>query len=96
MFDLDGLLLNTEPIYTEVTQSIIGRFGKVYTWDVKSKVIGKIPAEATRTLLEGLGLTEQLTVEEFLNESEQKICKLFPNCPLMPGAEKLIRHFHSL
>ena len=97
IFDLDGLLIDTEPIYTQVTQSIVDRFGKVYTWEIKSKVIGKPPIEASRTMLDGLGIpSDQITAEEFLAECEEKLQKLFPTCPLMPGAELLIRHFHKL
>ena len=97
IFDLDGLLIDTEPIYTQVTQSIIDRFGKEYTWELKSKVIGKPPIEATKTLLEGLGIpSDQMTAEEFLAECEEGLQKLFPTCSLMAGAELLIRHFHKL
>ncbi|KAI6650734.1 hypothetical protein LOD99_7785 [Oopsacas minuta] len=97
IFDLDGLLLETESIYTQVTQSIINRFDKIYTWEVKSKVIGKPPLEATRTLLHELEISsEQLTPEQFLSECEEGFNKLFPTCVLMPGAELLIRHFHKL
>ena len=97
IFDLDGLLVDTEPIYTEVTQSIIERFGKVYTWELKSKVIGKPPLEATKTLLEGLGIPkDQMSPEDFLAECEEGLQKLFPSCKLLPGAEELIQHFHKL
>ena len=97
IFDLDGLLIDTEPIYTKVTQSIIERFGKEYTWELKSKVIGRPPIEATKTLLEGLGIpSDQMSPEEFLAECEEGLQKLFPNCELLPGAEALIRHFNRL
>ena len=41
LFDMDGLLLDTETIYTKVTQSIVGRFGKIFDWSVKGNMIGR-------------------------------------------------------
>ena len=48
IYDLDGLLLDTEPFYTEVTQSIVSRYGRIFDWSIKAQMIGKKAAEAAR------------------------------------------------
>ena len=35
IYDMDGLLLDTEGIYTEVTQDIVSEYGKVFDWSIK-------------------------------------------------------------
>ncbi|XP_058966898.1 pseudouridine-5'-phosphatase [Pocillopora verrucosa] len=93
IFDLDGLMLDTESIYTRVTQEILDPYGKTFDWSVKSKMMGRSPMGAAQVLVEELQLP--LTSEEFVELSKEKLLQLFPSAPLLPGVEKLVRHLHK-
>ncbi len=93
LFDMDGLLLDTEIIYTEVTQSIVGRFGKIFDWSIKGNMIGLPSLSAARYLIAELDLP--ISAATYLQERKQLLQAKFPGCKAMPGAEKLIRHLHS-
>lgn len=93
VFDLDGLLLDTEKIYTVVTQSILDRYGKKFEWSVKSKLMGLPPIESTTVLIESLDLP--MTPQEYLAEAQSKLKERFVEADLMPGAAELIKHLHA-
>ena len=38
LYDMDGLLLDTENFYTDVTQQIVSRYGKNFDWSIKSQM----------------------------------------------------------
>ncbi|KAK8780527.1 hypothetical protein V5799_018134 [Amblyomma americanum] len=85
LFDMDGLLLDTETLYTEATQRVTGRYGKDFTWEVKSAVMGYVGSETARFLIERLQLP--LSVKEFEAELHQIHLELFPTARLMPGEQ---------
>ena len=48
LYDMDGLLLDTEPFYTEVTQAVVGRYGHTFEWSLKSRMMGKKAMDSAR------------------------------------------------
>ncbi|KAG0463155.1 hypothetical protein HPP92_021631 [Vanilla planifolia] len=95
IFDMDGLLLDTEPFYTQVQEKILERFGKTFDWSLKARLMGKRAIESARIFVEECGLTGILTPEGFLEEREGMLQELFPTCELLPGVKRLVNHLHA-
>ena len=92
LFDMDGLLLDTERIYSEVTQTIVSRYGKTYSWALKSKMMGQRQLEAAQLLIKELELHEFLTPEQYLLERNEMQARLFPDARPLPGVVRLVKH----
>jgi pseudouridine 5'-phosphatase len=90
IFDMDGLLLDTEGFYTEVTQIIVGRFGKTFDWSYKQNTIGLGAVALATYITEAMDLP--MTPDEFLEEREPLLRARFVHAPAMPGARELVRH----
>ncbi len=90
VYDVDGLLLDTERFYTEAYQTIAARYGKVFDWTIKSRTIGRRAEDSARLILEHLDLP--LTLPEWLEARRSLLEELFPKCEPMPGAVRLTRH----
>jgi len=95
LFDMDGLLLDTESSYTVAQQKIVGRWGKTFTWDLNAKMMAKKAVEAAQILIDDLDLQDHITAEQFVIEREQLLDELFARAELLPGVKRLIRHLHA-
>ncbi|KAL1816896.1 (DL)-glycerol-3-phosphatase 2-like isoform X2 [Daucus carota subsp. sativus] len=95
IFDMDGLLLDTEKFYNEVQGMVLARYNKTFDWSVRAKMMGMKPIESARVFVEETGISDFLSAEEFLIEREETLRKLFPTTDLMPGASRLIRHLRA-
>src|SRR6059036_2459126 len=92
IYDMDGLLLDTEKFYTQATQAIAKRFGKFFDWSIKSKMIGKPATDSARILTQELQLP--ISPQEYLALRAGLLDELFPQAEPLPGALRLTGHLH--
>lgn len=95
LFDMDGLLLNTESFYSVATNRILKRFGLKFSWEIKSRMMGKKALEAIKIMVAHYGLEGKVEPEAFLKEREEILDTLFPQAELMAGVERLTRHLKN-
>ena len=67
VFDLDGLMFNTEDIYLQVGSEVLRRRNKRFTPELVDAMMGLRPAQAIARMIEWHGLSD--TVEEIEKES---------------------------
>src|SRR5262245_22967105 len=89
IFDLDGVLLDTEPLYTQATAEVAARFGRVYDWSVKRECIGRGTLEAARIIIDALSLP--LSPEALVHERDLLLTDLVARAPAISGAEGFTR-----
>ena len=90
IFDMDGLLINTEDLYTEAFQNILTPFDKVYDWNIKIPIMGMKPDAASKYVIEKLKLP--LTVSQWRTKLNQQLETIFSKAQFLPGAQKLVQH----
>ncbi|KAL4078311.1 HAD-like domain-containing protein [Scleroderma yunnanense] len=94
IFDMDGLLIDTEIVYTTVTNEILAPYGVEMTWDVKAGVMGKLERDAASHLLSFFpGIP--LTIDDYLRQRTTLQDTLWPTVQLLPGVHRLIAHLHA-
>ncbi|NEP43468.1 MAG: HAD-IA family hydrolase [Okeania sp. SIO2H7] len=90
IYDLDGLLLDTESIHAKVNAEVTARYGKKFTKEIKCKITGRKSIESARAIVELLELP--ITGEEYLKQRNALTYQLFPQAKPMPGAVSLTQH----
>jgi pseudouridine 5'-phosphatase len=92
IYDNDGLLLDTEPFYTKAHEIIAARYGKVFDWTIKSKMIGLRAEDSANILINALELP--LSVPDYLEARKHLLAEMFPQSDPLPGAVRLTAHLH--
>ncbi|KAI9224698.1 HAD-like domain-containing protein [Blastocladiella britannica] len=93
LFDMDGLLLNTDDQYTVAANQILAPFGKTYDLELKVRIMGRREDEAVAMLVRELNIP--LTVEDYLAQRRAILAKLFPLCTPLPGVQRFVSHLHA-
>ncbi|KAJ6254707.1 2-deoxyglucose-6-phosphate phosphatase 2 [Anaeramoeba flamelloides] len=93
IFDLDGLLLDTEILYMQIDQSIVNDYSKTpstISATLRKKYVSTTPQHSMRVLIDEFDLP--LSVEKAVEIRVERLEKVFPMCKEMPGARKLVEH----
>ena len=93
IFDLDGTLIDTEPIYFKATEEMIKEYGngKEFGWDTKLKTLGSPEIVTAKIVVDTFEM--KLTPEEFLNKRNAITPEYFKNCHFIEGAKEITDKF---
>lgn len=94
IFDMDGLMFNTEQIYDDVTRQILAREGHEFTLEVKTAIMGRPGAEAIEILRSTYGLKASTAeiekdIHQFFDENVER------ELETMPGLLELIARIEA-
>ena len=90
IFDLDGTLLDTEPLYTEAAQKVLDPYGHTYTLELKRRVMGGDSVRSAQLTIDEFDLP--MSAEEFLARRESHLERLFPHAAEITGAGSYLKH----
>ncbi len=97
VFDLDGLMFNTEDVFNATGQELLGRRGLEFTHEIRVQMMGRRANESFAILREMTGLPE--SADDLLAESQQIFEGLLSqHLAPMPGLFDLLNHIehHAL
>ncbi len=89
IFDVDGLLLDSEPIWSLADRELLERRGINYHDELKTKIVGKGQVESAQNVKDHFQLPDP--IDDLVKERRKLLNDLLKaNLRLMPGAQELI------
>lgn len=89
VFDLDGILANTEDLYEQAGETVLGRRGKTYDAELRERIMGRPVVDAIRIMIDCHALPD--TVDDLMCECSDVLQQLIAtSLAPMPGAVPLI------
>ncbi|KAF7169557.1 hypothetical protein CNMCM5623_002217 [Aspergillus felis] len=89
IFDLDGLLINSEDKITQSTNRLLEKYGRpVFTPSIRAQLMG-VPDSTNSDLFHNWAKLP-IPREQFARELREEMHLQFLNCEPLPGAEKLL------
>jgi HAD superfamily hydrolase (TIGR01509 family) len=90
VFDLDGVLIDSEPVWEQVRRQVVAEHGGRWAQDAQRRLMGMSTAEWARYLSEDLGVglptdaVASLVIERMAARYAERL-------PLLPGAAEAVR-----
>jgi HAD superfamily hydrolase (TIGR01509 family) len=89
VFDMDGLMFDTEDVYSLCGEELLRRRGHEFTAELKAKMMGLRPQPSFEIMIEHYGLDD--TWEQLAAETSVLFVQFLKGCPaVMPGLMDLL------
>ena len=90
MFDLDGVLIDSEPVWEEVRRGLVAAHGGHWAPDAQQRLMGMSTQEWARYLSQdlGAGLPPEEVAAQVIHQMAERYAR---ELPLMPGAVDAVR-----
>ncbi|KAL3477485.1 HAD-like domain-containing protein [Aspergillus californicus] len=89
LFDMDGLLIDSEDKYTDITNSVLHKYGKpTLPWSIKAQLQGRPQPAAAKIFHEWAQLP--ISPAEYLAQITALQVQFFPKSLPLPGVETLL------
>ena len=95
LFDMDGLLLDTETCYSVAQAAVLAPHGVEFTPEKKGRMMGMKALPAAAWLISSFDPPLPLTPEELLAQRDALLADLFPKAAAMPGAARVVAHLRA-
>lgn len=96
LFDMDGVIVDTEPLHRKAYFQMFEEFRADVTPELYASFAGAATKKVCQTVIDKFKLTH--TVDDLMFVKRQIFTELFykdPDFDLMPGVRNLIEHYHS-
>ncbi|XP_054271935.1 pseudouridine-5'-phosphatase-like [Macrosteles quadrilineatus] len=90
IFDLDGLILDTEKVYKLKYEELLARYNKQFTHEMRLAVLGRKDVDCAEEIIRATNIP--LTPVEFSAEIKKLQTGAMKSAELKPGAERLVQH----
>eukprot|EP00775_Hariotina_reticulata_P009054 gene9054-9224_t len=94
IFDLDGLILDTESLCVEIASQVLKQRNVELTKEAQRAALGKRPLDCWRDVIHILGI-HNATAEELFEETEPLLQARWSDVKTLPGAVRLLGHLKS-
>jgi len=93
IYDMDGLLLDTESLHEQVNRQVAQRYGKIFNLAAKMAIAGRPTLDSAKILVDILQLP--ITPEAYLRERNQLLYPLYKTAQTLPGTVELIQNLST-